>query len=219
MKPSSVVSTVSALFLGSVAANTQVHDPNSVANMNSFITRSMQLDWTVDFDQSSLGGTVTLEMDRIGDDTSIKLDCKHINVHTVKDESNNALLYELNNEASKFGGMLEVHLEDQGQKSYTLVIEYSTTKESTALQWLKKEQTWEKQYPYMYSQCQAIHARTMVPCQDTPSVKTPYKAIVAVPAPLQAVMSANKREMVEFRDGKNIFSFEQSRPIPVLSIL
>ena len=57
-------------------------------------------------------------------------------------------------------------------------IEYSTSENSTALQWLPPEQTAGKTHPYMFSQCQAIHCRSMVPCQDTPSVKSPYSAEV-----------------------------------------
>lgn len=39
-------------------------------------------------------------------------------------------------------------------------------------------------------QCQAIHARSFVPCQDTPGAKMTYTAAVRVPADLTALMSA-----------------------------
>jgi hypothetical protein len=58
-------------------------------------------------------------------------------------------------------------------------IAYRTTPQCTALQWLDKNQTASKTHPYMFSQCQAIHCRSMVPCQDTPSVKAPYTAEVS----------------------------------------
>ena len=57
-------------------------------------------------------------------------------------------------------------------------INYETTQNCTALQWLSPSQTAEKTHPYMFSQCQAIHCRSMLPCQDTPSVKMPYSAEV-----------------------------------------
>ena len=61
---------------------------------------------------------------------------------------------------------------------FKIKIEYSTSENSTALQWLPPEQTAGKTHPYLFSQCQAIHCRSMVPCQDTPSIKNPYSAEV-----------------------------------------
>lgn len=95
-------------------------------------------------------------------------------------------------------------------------IDYETTEKSSALQWLTPEQTVGKRHPYLFSQCQAIHARTMVPCQDTPAVKAPYRAKVTVPRGLAVVMSANKRRQVASEeDDSETFEFDQTQPIPV----
>lgn len=59
-----------------------------------------------------------------------------------------------------------------------LVITYNTGETCTALQFLKTEQTAAKEKPYLFSQCQHIHARSIVPCMDTPSVKQSYDAVV-----------------------------------------
>ena len=59
-----------------------------------------------------------------------------------------------------------------------VTVNYGTSPDATALQWMKKEQTADKKAPYLFSQCQAIHARSIIPCMDTPSVKTTYEAEV-----------------------------------------
>ena len=70
----------------------------------------------------------------------------------------------------------------------SILIYYSTSEtKCTALQWLTKEQTADRQYPYMFSQCQAIHARSLYPCQDTPGVKSTYTAKITCPKPLTVV--------------------------------
>ena len=66
-------------------------------------------------------------------------------------------------------------------RTLTVALEYSTAPESSALQWLPPEQTAGKQRPYMFSQCQAIHARALLPCPDAPTAKFTYDATVTVP--------------------------------------
>ena len=71
-----------------------------------------------------------------------------------------------------------------------LRVTYETTPESSAIQWLPPSQTLGKVHPYLFTQCQAIHARSVMPCQDTPSVKSTYSARIVVQEPLTALMSA-----------------------------
>jgi len=100
----------------------------------------------------------------------------------------------------------------------------------SALQWLTPEQTAGKKFPYVFSQCQAIHARAMLPCQDTCECKATYSATVRCPAELTPLMSAVKTagpkpcEQPDWETpagcGKDWVqhSFEQKVPIPAYLI-
>jgi aminopeptidase N len=95
----------------------------------------------------------------------------------------------------------------------TFTLTFPTSPDARALQWLTGSQTVGGQYPFLYSQCQATHARSIFPCQDTPSVRFTYSAEVEVPQGLVATMAA---EQTGARDGggKTIFSFRMPQPIP-----
>jgi leukotriene-A4 hydrolase len=83
-----------------------------------------------------------------------------------------------------------------------------------ALQWLDPAQTEGKVAPYLFSQCQQIHARTMVPCQDTPLARIAYKAEVTVPEGLTAVMSAGPTGDEALGMAAHVFRFAMPQPIP-----
>jgi leukotriene-A4 hydrolase len=95
--------------------------------------------------------------------------------------------------------------------SFTLT--FNTSNQARALQWLPGAQTAGRKHPFLYSQCQAIHARSVFPCQDTPSVRFTYSAEVEVPRALTAVMAA---EQVQDRESgeSRIFQFRMPQPIP-----
>lgn len=77
------------------------------------------------------------------------------------------------------------------------------------------EQTAGKLYPYLFTQCQAIHARSLLPCQDSPCVKATYSAEISVIKPLTVVMSANEfLEPIDCSEGRRCFKFAQTTPIP-----
>jgi aminopeptidase N len=93
--------------------------------------------------------------------------------------------------------------------SFTLL--FRTSPEARALQWMSASQTAGGKHPFLFSQCQQGNARSIFPCQDTPSVRFTYSAEVEVPPELTAVMAA---EHVEDPQGSGMFLFNMPQPIP-----
>jgi len=94
-----------------------------------------------------------------------------------------------------------------------LLLEVTTSPHAKALQWLEPHQTAGGQLPFLYSQCQCLHARSIFPCQDTPSVRFSYEAHLQVPRGLTAVMAAAPVERITQGDIET-FSFRMPQPIP-----
>jgi leukotriene-A4 hydrolase len=115
-----------------------------------------------------------------------------------------------------------------GRGAPTVAIRFATTSAGGALQWLAPAQTAGGAAPFLFSQCQAIHARSALPCQDAPAAKFTYTAAVAVPAGLIALMSALRVEAephggearprpIPSRPGTHTALFRQ--PVPISSYL
>ena len=68
----------------------------------------------------------------------------------------------------------------------------------------------------MFSQCQAIHARSIFPCQDTPDVKAPFDFTIRSPLPVIASgISAADNSLEPSMDGSShVYKFYQKVPIP-----
>ena len=130
-------------------------------------------------------------------------------------------------EAHTNGGALEWKFDEQdeilgerlhltgfeGQSTFTL--KFYTSPEARALQWLNASQTAGGTHPFLFSQCQATHARSIFPCQDTPSVRFTYSAEVAVPEGVLAAMAAEPVGVEEGTgSGSTLFRFRMPQPIP-----
>ena len=116
---------------------------------------------------------------------------------------------------AKFGKALFVTL-PPGKRS-KICVRYETTEKSTAIQWLTREQTTGKKHPLCFTQSQAICGRSLLPCQDTPSVKATFSISVTVPTPLMAVASGEPVGEPTEADGLRTFTYAQK--VPVMSYL
>ncbi|XP_077972120.1 leukotriene A-4 hydrolase-like [Styela clava] len=191
------------------------YDPTSFSDPRVVEIKKITLDWTVDFDSHTISGNVVLQVEvNVDNAKTLSLDTKNLSISSISTKEGSGLKYSLREPHKAFGSALDISLPAELKKGTTLDIQinYSTSPNAGALQWLKPEQTAGKKQPYLFSQCQAIHARSIVPCQDSPSVKAPYYAKVTVKDPLVALMSAVGTGKQSLGDGRTAYTFEQKVP-------
>ena len=200
------------------------HDYFSFANTGQFVTTHLALDLVVDFDARELRGSATLTMQRLDSDaTDIVLDTRDLDItdaHVLlADGASAAADYRFGESDRVKGTPLTVNLPEAaaGATEFRLQLEYQTSPDSTALQWLPPKLTAGGEHSLMFSQSQAIHARSWVPLQDTPAVRLTYKAKIRTPPELLAVMSANNDPLTP-RDGEYLFDMPQPIPSYLLAI-
>ncbi|KAJ4485336.1 peptidase family M1-domain-containing protein [Lentinula aciculospora] len=201
-------------------------DPTSQANYTEIATEHVFFKWTIDFANQKIVGSATHDLrvskDNVGE---VIFDTADLVIEFVEVEGK-SVSYEIKPKHPIMGSALHIPL-PSGVKSGSSVkatIKYQTTKECTALQWLAKEQTQGKSFPYLFSQCQPIYARAMAPIQDSPSVKIKYSAEVT--SILPALMSAIRQSPPSdgpAHDGKVIgkdsVTYVYHQPIPIPSYL
>ncbi|MDB4966471.1 MAG: leukotriene hydrolase [Myxococcales bacterium] len=168
-------------------------DPHSFADdAQPTVTR---LEWLadVDFASRTLGCVAVLHLGAPGHGP-LDLDTRDLDIARVDDGAvddpaggGTALAWELAASTPILGARLRVQLPDGAVR---VRIHYRTSPTASALQWLTPAQTAGGVHPFLFSQCQAIHARSLVPLQDTPRVRITFDARLRVPPPLRALMAA-----------------------------
>lgn len=161
-------------------------DPNTFARPDQAKVSHLHLALGVNFEKHIFAGSVLLTVDRVAPNaTQLLLDTVDLTVDNVElvsldGQSKSKLKWTLHKAVPEFGAKLEIDISPATGTSFKVQVDYQTSATARALQWLTPEQTEGGVYPYMFSQNEAINARSMVPCQDTPAVKATYTAEVCV---------------------------------------
>lgn len=194
-------------------ADSRSHDESSYAEPDKVVVKDLALDLKLDFDSKQIGGTATYTLE--WKDKAAKqlvLDTRELTVEKVEaiaaDGKAAPLPFVLAPADKVFGSKLSIEAPDQPSK---VLITYHTAPTASGLQWLEPSMTEGKKLPFMFSQSQAIHARSWVPLQDTPSVRFTYSAHVVSRPDVMVLMSADNDPKAA-RDGD--YTFKMPQPIP-----
>lgn len=190
--------------------NTQrayVDDPHSYALANEAVVT--HLDWKADvnFDTKVISAEANWIIKTSDDAEKLILDTYGLSIKEVTVDGE-TVEFGLGEFEEELGQSLTIPVTPE---SKLVTIKYETTDEAKALQWLDAGQTAGKTHPFLFTQSQAILARTWIPCQDSPGIRYTYKAEVQVPKDMIALMSAsNPMEKNE----TGLYNFEMRQPIP-----
>ena len=186
----------------------KLFDPHSASTSDA---RVSHLHWTanVNVETHIISANATFDFVAEKGAKQISFDTKDLNIEWVKVNGRKAF-FSMDEVKPFLGQALHVEIKDTDNQ---VSIQYTTSPNAEALLWVEKE----NELPFLFSQSQAILARTWIPCQDSPSVRFTYSADVTVPKELMALMSAENPQ-VKSPDGKYHFEMKQRIPSYLLAL-
>jgi leukotriene-A4 hydrolase len=208
-------------------------DYHSFANVEQFRVTRLELDLRVDSAAKVLRGVVGLHIKRLDPGaTELILDTRDLSVTEVSQKPQDVLgaisktettwvsrPYHFERKDKILGQALVIELPPSKRPMEFIRIEYETSPTAPALQWLTAKQTAGKHKPFLFTQSEAIGARSWIPLQDTPQVRMTYKAIIHTSPDVLAVMSAKSDSGVLGRPVKHNGEYAFTMPEAIPSYL
>ncbi len=212
-KPSRFVSLIlplmsTACVSGLQGPDYQIRDIHSYASRSEARVTHLELDLGVDFDARQLWGSCTLYVEGSGD---LVLDTRDLTISRVDVSDQGEAFRQAPYELGAADPILGAPLTITRGSANRVRVEYATAPGAGGLQWLDPPQTAGRRHPFLYSQSQAIQARTWIPLQDSPGRRVTYAARIRTPPELLAVMSA---EMLSGTERTGFYQFRMRSPIP-----
>lgn len=182
-------------------------DPHSCAQPDLAVITHLHLQLEVDFSQKILFGSAKYRIAQSGENPILYLDMRDIQIENVT-ANGAAIEFTVSAPNQILGSSLRIAI-PQGVEE--IEVHYRTSPVAAALQWLEPRQTLGGKLPFLFTQSQAILARTWIPIQDSPGIRFTYSATIKVPKGMLALMSAKNPKKVS-PDG--LYSFEMRQPVP-----
>ncbi len=181
---------------------------HSFSNYDSVKLTHINLHLKVDFDKRILSGKAVLDIENTSACQYLILDTRQLNIEDVMLDDSVSAAWSLGEETPIVGRALVIALTKNTRK---VAVYYSTRPDAEAIMWLNPEQTLGKKHPFMFTQSQAILARTWVPCMDVPAVRFTYSADIECDSKYLPLMSATNNFK---RNTTGRYHFDMPQPIP-----
>ena len=179
-------------------------DYHSYSKPEEAVVTNLEWEAKVDFESRTINATANYSFQTSADAKRILFDIRELDILSVTVDGVNTP-FEIGEEQEFIGSPLSIPISSSSQK---VSITYNTQPGADAFLWVEGS---ANSNPFLFTQSQAILARTWIPCQDSPGVRFTYSATVEVPKNLMALMSAvNPTE--KSQDG--VYTFVMDQPIP-----
>ena len=218
----SIKSNLILLFL--LLVLTFSKDPSTFSNYDQIAQKSIEGHYKIDFETSTIYGKVKILFTAVKEGEVIILDTKNIAIIQIIDSNSGDILVkdtdwvlDTKSTLDSLGTPLKIYRSYKEEEFFSYVIDYKTLPESEAVQWLAKEKTSGKEYPYMFTQCESILCRQLLPCQDTPNVKVTVSTGITVKNPLFSLNSGIYQSKIDNGETTTYF-YVQKIPIPTYLI-
>ncbi len=190
-------------------------DVHSYAQPEEALVTHLKWEASIDFDAQVISGTAHLSIEAAPNAKVLMLDTKKLTINQVTlDNSKEAITFTLGAEEAHMGQALTIPITPETK---TVHIEYQTDKAAEALLWIQPKEGEGLESAFLFTQSQAILARSWVPIQDSPGIRFTYEATVQVPAGLMALMSASNPQ-AKNESGQYTFSMKQPIPAYLLAL-
>lgn len=189
--------------------NMTTPDPHSFAIPSEAVMTHLNWEAAVNFEDKVIEGIARISIDAGEDAQKLMLDSKGLIIKKVTlGIQETEAEFSLAPVEEHLGSALEIEI---APETKVVNVYYTTSEGAEALQWLAPVQTAGGEHPFLFTQSQAILARSWIPLQDSPGIRFTYEAKVTVPAELLALMSA---ENPQEKNGEGVYHFTMNQPIP-----
>lgn len=190
-------------------------DYHSFAKADEAVVKHLNWKANISFESKTIKATATYTIENKKQVDTIFLDSRNLNLIEIRrNDHDGALGYRTHDRNNILGTEIAIPIT---ASTTTISIDYETTKGADALQFLDPVQTAGKKSPFLFTQSQAILARTWLPCQDSPGIRFTYEAEVTVPKGMMAVMSAENPVTMN-EDGAYTFKMDQAVPSYLMAL-
>lgn len=185
-----------------------VQDPHTYSAPAEAVVKHLTWHASIDFTSKTISAIARWEIHNLNNADVVIFDTKDLGIETVWLDGGDSTEFRLGEKDELLGQPLAVMIRPTTKH---VNIKYTTSPAAEALQWLTPAQTAGKTSPFLFTQSQAILARSWVPCQDSPNIRFTYDAEVTAPKELLVLMSASNPEK-KAESGK--YTFNMKQPIP-----
>ena len=197
-------------------------DNHTLSNYEDITLTNLTGIFYPDFDAKIVKGNLNYTFHSNVEGSSIILDTFHLNIiaiHEIDQGNMTKLDFSFGETDEKLGTPLNISITFENNTEIQINIEFNTTPEGGAAQFLENSQTVGGDNPYFFTLSALTYGRELLPSQDTPAVKFPFYLGIKVMNPLKGMISGlYVKEENNTEDKTTTYYYEQKIPIPIYLI-